>query len=71
MQTFTKKNVSLHEYSTYLLISHLQIVPCPKIISYNRKTQELIIEKIPKEFYHEFKNFIRIFNNYDKYNFND
>lgn len=44
--SFVKKNVSLHEYKIHKYIYDLNIVNCPKIISYNRKTKELVMEKI-------------------------
>lgn len=44
--SFVKKNVSLHEYKIHKHVYNLNIVNCPKIISYNKKTKELVMEKI-------------------------
>jgi len=43
---FTKKNVKEHEYFIHKYVQSLGIVNCPKIISYDWKTEVMIMEKI-------------------------
>ncbi len=46
---FVKENVSLHEYNmhNYIYNNFSTILNVPKIESYNRKTKQLIMQKIP------------------------
>jgi len=45
---FTKKNVSLKEYTIYQYIYSINIVNTPKPISYDKATNIMTMEKIPQ-----------------------
>lgn len=49
MDSFVKENVSLHEYNmhNYIYNNFSNILNVPKIESYNRKTKQLRMQKIP------------------------
>jgi tRNA A-37 threonylcarbamoyl transferase component Bud32 len=44
---YSKLNVEFHEYNMHNYIYHLGIANVPKIISYNKKTKLMEMEKIP------------------------
>ena len=46
MQTYTKINVKEHEYKMHKHVYDLHIVNTPKIISYDKKTETMVMEKI-------------------------
>ena len=46
IKTYTKINVKEHEYKMHKHIYDLHIVNTPKIISYDKKTKTMVMEKI-------------------------
>ena len=46
IKTYTKLNVKEHEYKMHTHVYNLHIVNTPKIVSYDKKTQTMIMEKI-------------------------
>ncbi len=44
---YTKSNVDFHEYNMHNYIYHMGIVNVPIIVSYNKKTKQMEMEKIP------------------------
>ena len=46
IQTYTKINVKEHEYKMHKHVYDLHIVNTPKIISYDKKTKTMVMEKV-------------------------
>ena len=43
---YIKSNVEFHEYNMHNYIQHLNILPVPKILKYDKQTKTMQMEKI-------------------------